>query len=247
MARQIKTQTKILDDGTVLKLCTNEKCSDPWKTITVENFGIRYYNSSGEPYFHTRCKNCEIARANEYNSKHREERKAYSKKFQKENPEYKKQWKEKNRDKENQKYNERIKTDPCFKLRRTVSRSVLRMLEKFGNNKDGHSVLEFFGYTIEELYSHLETLFTHSDNITPDGEIWMTMNNHGIYDPKTWNDNDSATWKWHIDHIIPHSELPYDTMDHPNFKKAWALSNIRPFSAKQNIIDGATRVRHKKT
>jgi hypothetical protein len=35
-------------------------------------------------------------------------------------------------------------------------------------------------------------------------------------------------------------------MDDENFKKCWALENLRPYSAKQNIIDGVTRVRHKK-
>lgn len=33
-------------------------------------------------------------------------------------------------------------------------------------------------------------------------------------------------------------------MDEPNFQKAWALENLRPYSAKQNTIDGATGIRH---
>lgn len=28
-------------------------------------------------------------------------------------------------------------------------------------------------------------------------------------------------------------------MEDEEFKKCWALSNLRPYSAKQNIIDGA--------
>lgn len=34
-------------------------------------------------------------------------------------------------------------------------------------------------------------------------------------------------------------------MNEENFKKCWALSNLRPYSAKQNLLDGANRKRHK--
>jgi hypothetical protein len=47
------------------------------------------------------------------------------------------------------------------------------------------------------------------------------------------------------DHIIPQSKLQYTSMKDENFKKCWSLENLRPLSAKQNVIDGATRIRHK--
>lgn len=68
-------------------------------------------------------------------------------------------------------------------------------------------------------------------------EPWMTWGNHGRYS-KLWNDNDSLTWTWQIDHIISQSKLPYTSMTDENFKKCWALENLRPLSAKQNIIKG---------
>jgi len=34
-------------------------------------------------------------------------------------------------------------------------------------------------------------------------------------------------------------------MSEPNFQKCWALNNLRPLSAKQNILDGTQRIRHK--
>ena len=77
----------------------------------------------------------------------------------------------------------------------------------------------------------------------------MIDDNQGVYNAKTWDDNDSSTWTWQIDHIIPQSDLPYTEMSHDpnsNFQKAWALSNLRPLSAKQNVLDGARRTRHKK-
>jgi hypothetical protein len=50
--------------------------------------------------------------------------------------------------------------------------------------------------------------------------------------------------EFHFDHIIPHSTFHYETMDCQEFKDCWALSNLRPLSAKQNLLDGISRVRH---
>lgn len=69
----------------------------------------------------------------------------------------------------------------------------------------------------------------------------MTWDNWGIYDPVVWDDNDSTTWTWQIDHIIPQSMLKFDSLEHDNFKKCWVLENLRPYSAKQNIKDGARK------
>jgi len=69
----------------------------------------------------------------------------------------------------------------------------------------------------------------------------MTWKNYGSYCVNLWDDNDCSTWTWNIDHIIPQSKLPYISMDDDNFKICWALENLRPLSAKQNLIDGNKR------
>ena len=69
----------------------------------------------------------------------------------------------------------------------------------------------------------------------------MSWKNWAVYNPKTWNNNDSKTWTWNIDHIIPQSDLPYTSMSDVNFNKCWSLSNLRPYSSKQNILDGNRR------
>ena len=38
--------------------------------------------------------------------------------------------------------------------------------------------------------------------------------------------------------IYPQSKLPYDSMTHPNFLKCWALENLQPLEAKENISKG---------
>lgn len=74
----------------------------------------------------------------------------------------------------------------------------------------------------------------------------MNWENYGKYRSNVWNDNDQSTWTWNIDHIIPQSDLPYASMEDNNFQVCWALKNLRPYSSKQNVLDGVTRNRHRK-
>lgn len=154
-----------------------------------------------------------------------------------------KKYREKNRDKINEKsriyrinnkekINKTIKkyreNNFWVKIRSAISCRINETLKLQGVSKNGTSCLFKLDYTIQQLMSYLESKF----------ELWMTWSNWGKYDPKIWDDNDPATWTWQIDHIIPCSELKYDSMDHPNFIKCWSLENLRPLSAKQNFLDG---------
>jgi len=125
----------------------------------------------------------------------------------------------------------RYNNDLVFKLRILVSAAVGKFLKNVGSSKDGKSISKYLPYTIQELKTHLEQQF----------EPWMSWDNQGKYDPKIWDDNNQATWMWNIDHIIPQSKLTYTSLNEYNFQKTWALSNLRPLSAKQNIIDGNRR------
>ena len=129
------------------------------------------------------------------------------------------------------------KKDPIVKLLKICGDTVREMLKSKGSSKNGKSSRSFFPFTADELKKHIEALF----------EPWMNWNNHGIYNPNTWDDNDPSTWTWQLDHIIPQSNYPYSEMGSENFNIIWALSNLRPYSAKQNILDGASRIRHNKT
>jgi hypothetical protein len=121
-----------------------------------------------------------------------------------------------------------------FKMRHNISCRIRTELVRFKSKKGNASISRFLPYNIRELIRHLESLF----------EPWMNWNNWGIYNSKTWNDNDCSTWTWQIDHIIPQSTLPFDSMEHTNFKKCWSLENLRPLSAKLNHSDGIYRRRH---
>jgi hypothetical protein len=106
--------------------------------------------------------------------------------------------------------------DPIHRLRNNISNAICKAIKQ---SKNG-SIMRFLNYTIEQLKTHLENQFDQN----------MSWNNYGLY--------------WHLDHIIPQSDLPYSSMQDHNFTICWGLSNLRPLEAIQNLKDGATRVRH---
>jgi hypothetical protein len=146
-----------------------------------------------------------------------------------------KQIRDKNKARNNQKAREKRNNDFGLKLSGAIRANVRSGLKNLGISKTNKTFLAL-GYTIKELKEHLESLF----------EPWMNFNNHGKYYASNWDDNDSSTWTWQLDHIIPHSTFKFTSMEDEEFKKCWSLSNLRPLSAKQNILDGTSKIRHKK-
>lgn len=154
---------------------------------------------------------------------------------------YKKNNKEKARKSENNAKNKRRKNDPIWALKKDASRMIALKFKKRGISKNGESSSKYFPWTDQELYDYITALFSHPDNLTPDGKVWMTMNNRGIYDPKTWNDDDPTTWTWQIDHIKPQSTFKFDTMDCSEFRDYCGLINLRPLRSDINIKDKNNR------
>lgn len=122
----------------------------------------------------------------------------------------------------------RRKIDPVFKLRQNISSTIFQMLRVSNGSKFGRSVLEYLPYTIQELKRHIEKQF----------EPWMNWDNQGIHKSSEYDENNSLTWTWHIDHIIPQAGLSYSSMEEPNFQKCWALNNLRPLKSIENIRKG---------
>lgn len=155
----------------------------------------------------------------------KEKRKQYEKEYYLKNIEKYKEVSKTSKVKERKKIykRNRMHNDPIFRIRNNISNAIFKALKKGKSNKAGNSILKYLNYTIIDLKYYLQNQFDNK----------MDWNNYGIY--------------WHIDHIIPQSDLPYNSMEDNNFKICWSLNNLRPLEAKQNIIDGATRIRHKKT
>ena len=105
------------------------------------------------------------------------------------NKEYLKIYQKKNKDIINERmrsYNKvRIKSDPIYKLSRTMSRIINNSIRLYGTSKTKSSI-ETIGLSPSDFVSYLESKF----------EPWMNWDNHGLY-------NGEINYGWDIDHIVP--------------------------------------------
>ena len=72
------------------------------------------------------------------------------------------------------------------------------------------------GYTGADLKLHIERQFLK-------GMSWVNMAD------------------WHIDHIVPKSSFTYSSPEDESFKACWALTNLRPLWAKDNLSKSDAR------
>ena len=170
-----------------------------------------------------------IADAKEHYQKNKDKKKEYNKQYRKKN-------RKKITEYQNKRVVEKYNSDPVFYLRYRMSGAIRDGLSYKDGSKKGKSILQYLPYTMAELKIHIENQF----------ESWMNWNNHGRYNPNTWDEKDTSTWTWQIDHIDPHANFQYKSMEDETFQQCWALSNLRPYSAKKNNEDGGSRIRHKK-
>ena len=128
--------------------------------------------------------------------------------------EIKKQYRENNREKiaqRQRKYvNNRIKTDPVFRVTRSLRRRLYKAVK---NNLKSKSTMELLGCTGEEVKEHLEKQFTEG----------MSWDNYG---------------EWHIDHIKPCCS--FDMSDPEQQKICFHYSNLQPLWAEDNLKKGGS-------
>jgi len=218
-------------------------CSGCKKLLSLDLFSNDKNAKDGKKYA---CKKCISEREKdyqkEYRTKNKEKCSQANKKWYENNKESEqekdRQYYQLNKKKINTRKNtynkKRRKENPCFKLRHLISNAINYALKTNESCKNNVSCFKYLLYTTQELKEYIESLF----------EPWMTWQNQGRYNLDTWKDEDQLTWTWNIDHIIPQSNLPYTSMEDDNFKKCWELSNLRPYSAKQNCLDGVNKTRH---
>lgn len=101
---------------------------------------------------------------------------------------------------------ERMKRDPAFKVRARFGTLVSRSVKERIDN----SCFDYLPYSFDELLNHLEEKFT----------IGMSWDNYG---------------NWHIDHIKPQSSFNWETHKDKDFQECWALENLQPLWAADNI------------
>ena len=98
--------------------------------------------------------------------------------------------------------------DPQRRLHNNISRAVRLSLS--ADAKKGATWEKLLGYDRYELIRHLERQFTPG----------MSWDNYG---------------EWHIDHIIPQAAFNFSSPNHIDFKRCWALENLQPLWAGDNI------------
>ncbi len=98
---------------------------------------------------------------------------------------------------------------PSFKLH---TRMASEIRQTISGQKRYRKWEDLVGYTTSQLKRHLEKQFTPG----------MTWQNH-------------TRTGWHIDHIIPRTAFNFTKPEHPDFKKCWALKNLRPLWYQENI------------
>lgn len=96
---------------------------------------------------------------------------------------------------------------PEVRLNNRISCAVWRGLK---DRKAGRTWAELVGYELRELTQHIERQFLK-------GMSWENMG------------------EWHIDHITPLSSFSFTEAHDADFKRAWALPNLRPLWAVDNV------------
>lgn len=109
---------------------------------------------------------------------------------------------------------EKYRNEPWFNLKVKFAARLKRLLV----GKAGRTTLELLGYSREELVSHIEKQFTKGMN-------WERV----------------FAGEIHIDHIVPVSSFNISGADDPALRECWALSNLRPLWAKDNLSKQAKR------
>ena len=141
----------------------------------------------------------------------KEYQKEYHKEYHKNNKEkiaeYHKEWYQNNKKKMNEYLKNRRKTNPKFRLTKNIGGTIRTSL--YGN-KNGKHWEDLVGYTLDDLKKHLESQFTEG----------MNWDNYG---------------KWSIDHFIPISAFNFSKPEHIDFKRCWALENLQPLWAEENL------------
>ena len=119
----------------------------------------------------------------------------------------------KRRPKANNRFRELYGNDLAFTLKHRTKALIRRTL-RFNKKKDG-KMKDILGFTVDELRQHIESQFS-------DGMNWDKFLNGEI----------------HLDHKIPIIFFKPQSVDDPAFKECWALSNLQPLWARENLSKG---------
>ena len=119
-----------------------------------------------------------------------------------------------NRVRENERHNERIKTDSLFKLKCRTKTLITQSILKMGYSKNSKT-FNILGCSFEDFKFYLESKF----------ESWMSWDNYGLY-------NGELNYGWDIDHIIPSSSAKTEE----ELLVLNRFNNLQPLCSYQNRV-----------
>lgn len=216
-------------DGTIApfqKVCTYCREAMP---ATTEFF---HPHSMGKNGLAPRCRSCvnSLARAKHGTDEGKAKRKAYRDANRERNiryqAEYRKthsstdatrEWRARNLEHARKRERERRRQqrqNPATRLKHRISTRLYLMLR----DKSGKSTEGLLGFTRDDLVRHIERQFTP-------GMSWDKVMSGDI----------------HVDHILPIASFNIVSVDDPDFKVCWALTNLRPMWADKNRRKGSRR------
>lgn len=147
-------------------------------------------------------------------NKHKQSMKLWYKNNSEKAKEIRKQWRENNPEKirETRRNWERDmrRTNLKYNLDRKIRNAIYKSLKR--GAKDNHWEI-LVGYNLNDLIKRLK-------GTMPRDHSWK----------------DFLEGKLHVDHIIPKSVFNFNRPEHTDFKRCWALSNLRLLPAKENLI-----------
>lgn len=190
-----------------LRLICKDCCALYYKDNAEEIKAITKKNYLANPEkYKNRRKQCYIKNKKTIDAKN----KKYAKNNVNKIREHKQRWIKNNPEKNaecKQKYNRKIRRTKRGRLNDRIRAAICRSLN---GGKGGKSWESLVNYTYNDLKNHLENLFISGMN-------WKNMG------------------KWHIDHKIPISAFNFTKPEDKEFQKCWALSNLQPLWATDNL------------
>jgi len=149
-----------------------------------------------------------------YPERYRESRRIYNEKNREKDIERSRNWQRNNIEKVRKAARKRAKQrrkNPTSRLNLAISGGIRKSLK---NGKRGRHWEDLVGWTLEDLMCHLAKKF---------------------FPGMTWENWGRGTGKWHIDHEIPINAFNFTSHRHPDFKRCWALQNLKPMWSEENL------------
>jgi len=180
--------------------------------LATENGKVISHKNSKQ-YYHTHREKA-LSDNKKWREEHKEERRSYNKIYETGRVEIKRNWKKANRETINLYAKQKYKNDSNYRLNSLMRTSLKRSLK---GSKNGNHWENLVGYTLGDLIRRLKSTI-------PDGYKWSDYVNGA---------------RLHIDHIVPIAVHNFSTPNDIDFKRCWALSNLRLLTAHENLSKNA--------